>query len=218
MSSKQFSRKSQRQIARAATTRKIKKLQRAGLLSDRIKTGKKPSKYVLAQLYKYRSVISGKQAAVKLSSAVKAAELRNKIGEGGRGRIVVVPRAKGERFSVTEKDEIKSTRKAYGQTIAKTIGDKFRPARGGERVYYTLPRRKRGLGSLKRRTFASFDEMLFYLTEYEVNFEDIEDYIETERVKEGSRTQRRVQREYRESVRRLKRNKMRRYSDRKRHK
>ena len=205
---------------RAITRGKIRKLQRAGLLSAKINANKKPSKYVLSQLYRFRGLTAPRPsvAAVRVSSARKAAEYRNKIGAGGRGRVVVIPREKGEKFHVTSKDEIKSTRQAYGQTISKTIGDKFLPPKEGERVYYTLPRRKRGLGSLKRRTFASFDEMLFYLTKYEIDFEDIEDYIEVERVREGSPTAKRVADEYNSAVRKLKRNKRSRFGRRGRRK
>lgn len=195
---------------RAITRGKIRKLQRVGLLSPKLNVNRKPSKYVLSQFYKYKSVISGKQAAIKVSNAKKAAELRNKIGEGGHGRIVIVPREKGEKFRVSNTDEIKSTRRAYGQTIEKTIGDKFSPPKAGERVYYTLPRRRRGLGQLKRRTFSSFDELLFYLTKYEIDFEDIEQYIEVERFSDGSRRQRQHQKEYNTAVRKLKRNRVKR--------
>jgi len=185
-------------------------LQRAGLLSQNINVNRKPSKYVLSQFYKYKSVISGKQAAIQLPKASDAAELRRRIGEGGRGRIVIVPREKGERFRVTKTGEIKSTRQAYGQRIEKTIGDKFTPPKPGEKLYYTIPRRKRGLGSLKRHTFSSFDEMLFYLSKYEIEFDDIEKYIEVERFAEGSRRQRQHQKEYAFAVKKLKRNKSRR--------
>jgi hypothetical protein len=198
-----------RQAARAITRGKIRKLQKAGLLSEKINVNRKPSKYVLSQLYKYRSVISGKQAAVRVENSKKAAELRSKVGSGGRGRIVIIPREKGERFRVTKTGEIHSTRKVYGQTVEKTIGDKFTAPREGEKIYYTLPRRKRGLGGIKRHTFASFDEMLFYLEKYEINFEDIEDYVEVERFKAGSATQKRVQREYTDAVGKLKRNRKR---------
>ena len=191
--------RSKRSGQRAITAGKIKKLQRAGLISAKIDPYKKPSTITLNKISKYRSVISGKQAAVRLSSSKKAAELRKRIGEGGAGRVVIVSREKGEKFTVTKKDEIHSTRNQYGQKIHKTIGDKFSPPKAGEKVYYTLPRRKRGLGQLKRRTFASFDELLFYLTKYEVNFDEIEDYIEVEKFKDGSRKQKQVQREYNEA-------------------
>lgn len=181
---------------REITARKIRKLQSAGLISKNINPNKKPSTLTLNKFHKYREVLSGKKAAFRVSTAAKAKELRDKIGEGGIGRTVIVPREKGEKFHVGKDDKITSTRNQYGQKIHKVVGDKFAPPKPGERVYYTLPRRKRGLGQLKRRTFASFDEMLFYLTKYEIEFEDIEDYIETERVKEGSRTQKRVQQEY----------------------
>jgi hypothetical protein len=180
---------------RRITSRKVQKLQRAGLISSKIDPNSKPSKQTLAKLYKYRSVISGKEAAVRLDTAKSAKEFRDRIGQGGAGRVVIIPREKGEKFKVKD-GQIVSTRTQYGQKIEKTIGDKFSAPRPGEKVYYTLPSRKRGLGSLKRRTFASFDEMLFYLTTYEINFEDIEDYIEVERTKPGSTLDKRVRSEY----------------------
>ena len=85
---------------RAITRAKVRKLQRAGLLSSKIDANAKPSKFVLSKLYKYRSLISGKQAAVKLASADAAAALRNKVGEGGERKVVIVPREKGEKFFV----------------------------------------------------------------------------------------------------------------------
>lgn len=189
---------------RAFTRAKIRKLQRAGLLSSKINANARPSNYVKAAFYKYGKVISGKQAAVKVSDAKRAKALRQRIGEGGHGKIVIVSREKGEKFKIDKKGDITSTRRAYGQTITKTIGDKFTAPLAGEKIYYTLPRRKRGLGSLKRRTFASFDELLFYLQKYEIDFEDIEDYIEVEKFKAGSATQKRVQREYNAASRKLK--------------
>lgn len=187
---------------RKITARKIEKLQRAGLISAKLDPYAKPSQFTLNKISKYKAVISGKAAAVQLSSAAKAKEFRNRIGEGGQGKVVVISREKGEKFSVKD-DKIKSIRTQYGQRIEKTIGEKFYAPRPGEKVYYTLPQRKRGLGTLKRRTFASFDEMLFYLTKYEIDFEDIEDYIEEERVKPGSATEKRVRSEYLEARNKL---------------
>lgn len=175
---------------RAITRGKILKLQRAGLLSGKIDPDKAPSNYTKNAFYKYRGVLSGRQAAVKLKSSDKAAEMRRRIGDGGRGKVVIVPREKGEKFRVTKSDEIVSTRQQYGQTIEKKIGSKLGRSPGpGERVYYTIPRRRRGGKYLKRQTFSSFDEMLYYLSKYEIDFTDIEDYIEVETVKAGSRRQ-----------------------------
>jgi len=180
-----------------ATQRKIRKLQRAGILSPKIDPTKKPSKYVLAKFDKYRGVLSGRQAAVRLSSEKKAAEYRRKIGEGGQGKTVLITREKGERFRVVD-DTIKSKRTAYGQTIDKVVGDKFDRPKTGEKVYYTLPRQSKGK-IFKRRTFASYDELLFFLNSSSGNgysFDDLKTYIEVERFKEGSRNAKRVQKEY----------------------
>jgi hypothetical protein len=209
------SRTNSRNSQRAITRGKIRKLQKAGLLSSKVNANAPPSNYVKSQLYKYRGVIVGKQSALKVSSAAKAAEYRNRIGEGGQGRVVVVRREKGERFRVTKTDEIKSTREAFGQTIEKTIGDKFTPPKPGEKLYYTIPRRKRGLGGIKRRTFSSFDEMLFYFSKYDIDFDEVEQYIEVERFTSGSRRERQFKREYNTAVRKLKRNRKKRPGRRK---
>lgn len=187
--------KKRRSGQQAITRRKIIKLQKAGLLSAKIDPDKRPSKIVLSKFDKYRGVLSGRLAAVKVSSSAKAKELRGRLGEGGQGKVVIVPREKGEKFRVVG-DTIKSTRVQYGQRIEKTIGDKFSPPKAGEKIYYTIPRRKRGLGQLRRHTFASFDELLFYLSKYEIEFDEIEDYIEVEKFAEGSTRQRQHQREY----------------------
>jgi hypothetical protein len=199
--------KKSRYSQRAITSGKIKKLQRAGLLSDRINPDTKPSKYVVNQLFKYRGVLSGRQAAVTVSSARKASELRTKVGEGGVRNIVIVPRQKGERFRVTKDDKIKSTRKAYGQTIDKIIGETFTAPKPGEKLYYTIPKRVRGTRHFKRRTFASYDELLFYLSSESgsgMDEKDIRQYLEIERFREGSRRERQFKREYNEAVRKLK--------------
>lgn len=177
MAFKRLSAKSQRAITRG----KIRKLQRAGLLSDKINASKKPNAFVKAKLYKYRRVLSGKDAAVKVSTTEKAEDYRRRIGAGGQGKTVIIPREKGERFSVTKKDEIKSTRTARGEKIHKSIGTKLRKPKPGEQLYYTIPKRTRGAGELKRRTFASYDEFEFYLDKYEIDFADLQDYIEVER-------------------------------------
>jgi hypothetical protein len=205
--------KNRRGSQRAITRGKIRKLQRAGLLSPKINPNRKPSKYILSKFYTYRSVISGRAAAVTVSTTKKAASLRNKIGEGGAGRVVIVPREKGERFRVV-KDVIKSTRKQYGQTIEKTVGDRFTAPKSGEKVYYTLPKRRRGTKNLKRQTFASFDEMLFYLSKYDISFEDIEDYIEVEKFKEGSTGQKKLSHRIYEERQRYARRKRRKKSPR----
>lgn len=187
---------------RAITRGKIIKLQRAGLLSRNINPDKAPSNIVKNKFYKYRSVISGKQAAVKLSTAKKAAAMRHKIGYGGAGKVVILPREKGEKFRVV-KDTITSKRPAYGQTIEKTIGDKFLPPRPGEKVYYTIPARRRGTTHIKRRTFSSFNELLKTFEKYEISFEEVEDYIEVERFAPGSRRERQHRKEYLDARNRL---------------
>src|SRR5215469_8446857 len=150
---------------RATTARKIRKLQKAGLLSEKIDPNKAPSTFVKNKIYKYQSVIAGNAAAVKLSSSKKAQEVRRKIGIGGEGKVAVIAREKGEKFRVLAGDKIKSHRVVDTpqgkKTIDKDISLDFasinRPNRPGEQRYFTLPRRFRGSGVFSRRTFASLD-------------------------------------------------------------
>jgi hypothetical protein len=177
--------------------RKVEKLQRAGLIGP-VDTRKRPTPYILGQLTRYKEVIAGRATVVKAPSAAKARELRKRLGVKGSGRAVVVPREPGEKIRIDKEGVIKSTRKRYGQTIKKTIGDRSSIQRPTDNVkrYYTLPHRRRGTRNLKRTTFASFDEMLFYLEKYEIDFEEIEDYIEVEEFKKGSRKEKQARQKY----------------------
>lgn len=173
---------------RAITRGKIRKLQRAGLLSREVNPNKPPSRYVKSQLYRYRGVIVGKQAAVKVSSSEKAAQLRERLDATGRGKTIVLPRQKGQRFRVTRGDVIKSTIEEFGQRVETTVGEKFgAPPQPGERVYYVLPRRRRGQEHLRRTVFSSFAEMMKSLESYHIDVNDVKDYIEVVRTKPGSR-------------------------------
>lgn len=183
------------QVSRRIYAAKVRKLQKAGLLKG-VNPDKKPTPAVHGVFRKYQDLLTGRAAAVQAPTGEKARELRKRLGVRGSGKTLIIPREKGERITVTKAGIVKSHREAYGQTIDKEIGAKIAPPAPGEKIYYTIPRRKRGLGMLKRHTFASFDEMLFYLEKYEVDFEDIEDYIETEKFREGSRKGKRLRKEY----------------------
>lgn len=180
--------KTQRDFTKA----NIKKLQAAGLLGP-VDLRKKLPDAVKNRISKYRDVLTGKAAVVKAPDLATARKLRKTLGLQGSGKTIVIPREKGETYRLKKStNEIVSTRKGYndGEVIHKTLGSRFpaKPAPGSnQRLYYTIPERQRGLGKLKRHTFASFDEMLFYLMKYEINFEDIEDRIEVEEITVGSR-------------------------------
>ena len=168
---------------------KIRKLQSAGLIG-KVDLRKHASPATKRALAKYAGVLSGKESAVQAPDAKTARELRRKFGLSGTGKTVVIPREKGERFSISKSGTVTSVRPNPAnkrQRIKKTLGEKtLRPPAENEHLYYVLPERKRGLGNLKRKVFSSFDEMLFYLQSYDINFEDIEDYVEIENVEEGS--------------------------------
>jgi hypothetical protein len=171
---------------------RVKKLQRAGLLGP-VDFRKKATPAIVRTLEKYNSVISGKAATVQAGSAKDAARLRKTLGLKGSGKTIVIPREKGERFSFQKSTgEITSKRKGYveGERIKKTLSKSFPaqpPTGSNKRLYYTIPERTRGAGKLKRKTFSSFNEMLYYLSKYDVNFEDIEDRIEVEEIIVDSR-------------------------------
>lgn len=174
--------------------RQVAKLQKLGLLG-KVDLRKKGQRSVINKIYKYRDVLSGKAAAVKAPDKETAVKLRGKFGLRGVGSVVVVPKEKREKYSISKAGELKSTRPGYvaGEKIVKVIGEKKeRVPKPGERAYYTLPERKRGLGKLKRKTFASFDELLYYMMKYEIDFEEIEDFIEVEYIDKGSRKEQRL--------------------------
>lgn len=174
----------------------IKKLQRAGLIG-KVDTRKKATPAIVQRLEKYRAVLVGKAQVVQAPDLATARRLRKTLGLKGSGKTIIVPKEKGEKYSLKKSTgEIVSTRKGYrkGETIKKTLGSKFpaQPApNSNKRLYYTIPSGTRGASRLKRKTFHSFDEMLYYLSKYEVEFEDIEDRIEIEEVVKGGRKDKR---------------------------
>lgn len=188
-----------RKTQHAQFKKNVQKLQKAGLLGP-VDFRKSASKIAAARrIEKYRSIISGKASAVKAPDLATAKRLRNTLGLKGAGLTVVVPREKGETYSIPKKSgELVSTRKGYGEgeTIKKTVSRNFPappPSGSGKRLYYTIPERTRGAGRLKRKTFGTFDEMLYYISKYDVRFEDIEDRIEIEEVTKNARKDKRLQ-------------------------
>lgn len=172
--------------------KQVERLQRLGLMG-KIDLRKKASAATIRQVERYKDLLVGKAAAVKTDKATAAA-LRKEFGLRGRGGTVVIPKEKREKFRVTAAGELKSTRPGYieGETITKIVSKKFHAPKPGEKAYYTIPERTRGAGKLKRRTFSTFDEMLYYLSKYEINFEDIEDRIEVEYVEPAGRKGKRL--------------------------
>lgn len=174
--------------ARKEYRAKIKKLQDAGLIG-KVDTRKHADKSTTKTLDKYRGFLAGKESAVRAPDLKTARDLRRKFGFKGKGKTVIIPREKGERFSISKKGELSSTRPnpvEPGTRLKKKFGERITaPPTSNERLYYTIPQRRRGGVTLRRATFATFDEMLFFLNAYDINFEDIEDYIEIEKVTRG---------------------------------
>jgi hypothetical protein len=169
--------------------RDIKKLQDAGLIG-KVDFRKHATPAIKRTMERYRSFLIGKESAVQAHTIKEGRELRRKFGLKGSGKTVIIPREKGERFHVTREGDITSVRPNPAnpdERIKKTIGRKFAKRTGNERAYYTLPERQRGLGRVKRHTFSTFDEMLYYLNAYDISFEDIEEFIEIEEVQPTSK-------------------------------
>ena len=185
---KRNSRQTQRDIYRI----NIKKLQRAGLIGD-VDFRKKATPAIVRRLEKYKSVLVGKASVVQAPDLTTARNLRKTLGLKGSGKSIVIPREKGERYKLKKSTgEIVSRRRGFneGEIIEKTLGSRFPappPAHSGRRLYYTIPERTRGAGRLKRKTFGSFDEMLFYMAQYDIDFSSLEDRIEVEEITTGSR-------------------------------
>lgn len=169
--------------------RKVRKLQSKGLIGD-VDLRKKPSPAIHKQLEKYRDVLTGKATAVKVPDRARARELRSDLNARGRGNVVVVPKeSKTERITYSRREgKIIGKRPGYrdGETIKRTYGERLKARPVNAKAYYILPERRRGLGKLKRKVFASFDELLYYLNSYDINFEDVEDIIEIEEVERNS--------------------------------
>jgi hypothetical protein len=168
---------------------KVERLQKAGLIG-KVDKRKHASPEIQKQISKYSGYLSGKESAVEAPDAKTARALRRKFGFKGKGKTVIIPREKGERFTISKKGELSSVRPnplEKGTRLKKVFGEKtISPPQANERLYYTLPERRRGGTRIRRVTFASFDEMLFFLNNYDINFEDVEDYIEIEKVVIGS--------------------------------
>jgi hypothetical protein len=188
-----MAKRNSRTAQRSIFKKNVEKLQRAGLIGD-VDFRKKATPAIIRRIEKYKSVIAGHAAAVQAPDLATARRLRKTLGLQGTGKTVVIPKEKGERYKYQKSTgEIVSERKGYnpGEKIKKTISKQFpsKPPPGSDkRLYYTIPERTRGAGKLKRRTFGTFDEMLYYMSKYDVRFEDIEDHIEIEEIQKGGRS------------------------------
>lgn len=179
-----------RAAQRSIFKKNVEKLQRAGLIGE-VDFRKKATPAIIRRIEKYKSVIAGNAAAVQAPDLATARRLRKTLGLKGTGKTLVIPKEKGERYRYQKSTgEIVSERKGYnpGEKIKKTLSQSFPsqpPPGSNKRLYYTIPERTRGAGKLKRRTFGTFDEMLYYISKYDVRFEDIEDRIEIEEITRG---------------------------------
>lgn len=165
--------------------RNVEKLQKAGLLG-KINLRSKRDLSARRAIIKYREFLSGKVAAVKAPSPAAASHIKGKFKLKGRGQTVLIPREGKEKFTISKTGDISSVRtnplNRSEKITRKYAGQGAKPPKDNERVYYTIRERRRGLGTLKRTTFAKFDDLLEYLAAYDLNWEDIEPYIETETI------------------------------------
>lgn len=187
-----------RKTQRDAYKKNVQKLQRAGLIGA-VDFRKKADPKAVKAIEKYRSILAGKATTVKAPDLATARRLRKTLGLKGSGKTLIIPKEKGERYKFQKSTgEIISERPGYskGEKIKKTLGSGFpaEPSAGSNRrLYYTIPERTRGASKLKRKTFGTFNEMLYYMSKYDIRFEDIEDRIEVEEITRGGRADKRRQ-------------------------
>lgn len=183
--------KTPKAIARQAQVnyrKKVAKLQKAGLLGKvNLRLSRDPK--ARRAIIKYKDYLSGKSAAVKAPNAATARKLSSDLEVSRKGNVLFIPREpKEHNFRITKSGELKSTRpNPLGGNITRAVGKRAKPPKPGERVYYTIRERRRGLGTIKRTTFANFDDLLEYLSAYDLNWEDVEPYFETETLSETGR-------------------------------
>lgn len=187
-----------RKTQRDAYKKNVQKLQRAGLLGP-VDFRKKADAKAVKAIEKHRAVLAGKATTVQAPDVATARRLRKALGLKGSGKTLIIPKEKGERYKYQKSTgEIVSERPGYvkGEKIRKTLGSGFPmepPSNSNKRLYYTIPERTRGSRKLKRTTFGSFNEMLFYMSKYDIRFEDVEDRIEVEEITRGGRSDKRRQ-------------------------
>lgn len=174
---------------RARTQRRIIRLRDLGLIDKKTDARKEPTRGVRNALLKYKDLLDGRAQAIRAPKGVKASSFRQRFKFRGKGDVVVIPKEKGEKYVIQKSGDLVSRRKGEGgEIIKKTVSEKFKPRPANARVYYTLPEKRRGsAGRLKRKTFANLDELLYYLSQYDVNFDDVEPYIEVEEFEKNSR-------------------------------
>src|SRR5882762_1168351 len=98
-----MSSKSRRYSPHEIYKRKARKLQSKGLLGD-VDFRKRADPKVIRAFEKYSDVLAGKATVVEAPTARKGRELRRKLGVGGKGKAVVVPKeSKSEKISYSKK-------------------------------------------------------------------------------------------------------------------
>lgn len=150
---------SSKKSSRAQYQSDVKKLRATGLYTGGADARKRPSPYIKTILKKYSDVLSGKSVVVENPKAAK----KYKGTFRTKGDLVIIPKAKGEKISVSKKTgEITSTRK-YGK---QTIKSKALPE---GKVESEAKLKKKGFWVLHLKQgawrFESYDEMVRQINE-----------------------------------------------------
>lgn len=149
----------------------LKKLRDLGLYKGDLR--KKPTKYALSKIAQFDDVLKGKATVVAPKNPGRFKNLFPTVG-----KLVVVPRRKGERISVDKSGEIVSKRKsgkhiisARGKSVKR--GEKIPKPEPDRYVQYVIPFNSRDGVTWFR--FPSWDELQKFMAGYD--YKGWEDYV-----------------------------------------
>jgi hypothetical protein len=175
--------KTSRTKAQAARDKKaLQTLKNTGLYNGKIDLRKAPTPYQKGQIRKFADVIAGKASVVRPKNP---SAYRGKFVT--KGDKVIVPRAKGERIGLSKTGKITRTRKTpRGPRKATVIPvGPPKPGRGippapppGKALVYYLPfRRGRGKGQTTQWMRFTYDKLVNFFLEYDLDDEQTRDWL-----------------------------------------
>lgn len=137
-------------------------LKKQGFVSKRTSLRGKVTPSQKRTISKFMDLLTGKATVVKAASKKQAAQFK-KTGFQVKDEKIIVPKAKGERFTFNKKTgTLRSTRKVGGKKITKTIANgELGAIKPGQ--FYTVPFE----GGLIKYRFSSLDTLITFMAPYE---------------------------------------------------
>jgi hypothetical protein len=184
--------KPSRSKAQAARDKKaLKTLKASGLYSGKTDLRRSPTPYQKSQIRRFADVITGKATVVRPKSP---SAYRGKFDV--KGDKVIVPRAKGERIGLSKTGKITRTRKTPRGPRKATIipvgppkpgrGIPPAPPPGKALVYYLPFRRGSGKGQTTQWMRFSYDKLVNFFIEYDLDDEQTADWLRYLEIEEMS--------------------------------